>query len=303
MKIGIITCAEHWRDGTSQEPDDQRLLVALGEQARCVRWSDPLTVWSEYDLCIVRSTWDYHKSREAFLSWARTIARVTSLWNPYEVIEWNTDKRYLRELEQQNVPTIPTMWLSAGTTVNLGWYLSHCGWQQAIMKPVVGAGSYGVAFLSQERLAEGQRCLDVLLRNRAVMLQPFYPSVKDYGERSLVFIANELTHAYRKGATFGDPRAEEVVHPAPDEAGLARDILRAAWRCIGGEGKPGFLFARVDLVRDEQGVPRLMELELTEPRLRLDLSSEALTRLIRAIRFRLPNECAALSGGRKRQGT
>src|SRR5258708_6149689 len=178
MKIGIITCAEHWRDGTSQEPDDQRLLVALGEQARCVRWSDPLTVWSEYDLCVVRSTWDYHKSREAFLSWARTIARVTSLWNPYEVIEWNTDKRYLRELEQQNVPTIPTMWLSAGTTVNLGWYLSHCGWQQAIMKPVVGAGSYGVAFLSQERLAEGQRCLDVLLRNRAVMLQPFYPSVQ-----------------------------------------------------------------------------------------------------------------------------
>ena len=272
----------------------------------CIRdrvWNDAQVDWSEYDLCVIRSTWDYHNSREAFLSWSRTSAKTTSLWNPYEVLRWNTDKSYLRELERQNVPSIPTIWLPAGTRADLGYYLSHNGWQQAVLKPVAGTNSYGVALLSQKRLEEGQGSLDALLRNRAIMLQPYYPSITTYGERSLVFIANKLTHAFRKRAAFGDQRAEVAVHPAEDEARLAREILRAAWHCVGGDGEPGFLFARVDLVRDEKGASRLMELELTEPRLRLDLSSDALTRLIRAIRFRLPNECAALSGGRKRQGT
>ncbi len=235
MKIGIITCAEHWRDGTSQEPDDRLLLAALGQNARGVVWGDPHTDWSAYDLCIVRSTWDYHNSREAFLSWARATAARTALWNPYPVLKWNTDKNYLRDLEQRDVPSIPTIWLPAGTRVDLGLTLSALGWQRAVMKPVAGTNSYGVALLSHKRLEEGQAALDALLKNRATMLQPYYPSVNDYGERSLVFIANELTHAFRKRAAFDDQHPEKAVRPTQNEV---QHKTRSSWRGP-FSGKPG----------------------------------------------------------------
>jgi len=71
-------------------------------------------------------------------------------------------------------------------------------------------------------------------------------------------VDGELTHAVRKSARFaGDPEGITPVPIADDEAALALRVLAAA---------PGpFMYARVDLARDEGGRPCLMELELIEP--------------------------------------
>ena len=118
------------------------------------------------------------------------------------------------------------------------------------------------------------------------MVQPFLASITGYGERSLVFIDGQLTHAFRKRAAFEqdhDTLGEVPLGMTRNEATLARSILKHAAELTGNIDLSAFLFARVDLVRDNQGISRLMELELVEPRLRLDTAPWALKRLVRAI--------------------
>lgn len=285
MKIGIVTCIQHCHMGRSREPDDQLVLDALGGEAQTVVWDNPQEDWSRYDQVIVRSTWDYHHRRDAFLSWARAVAHITSLRNSYETISWNTHKEYLRELELRGVPIVPTLWLPAASNVDLKSCLSSVGWENAVVKPAIGTNSYGAMLVSRGSLAKVQPTFSAFVSEREMMLQPFFPSINSYGERSLVFIADEFTHAFRKRPAFGGEQgAEEPVLPASDEVSLAKQIVAKAKECIAADGMLDFLFARVDLVRDDKGEPRLMELELTEPRLRLDLSSEALGRLVQMIR-------------------
>jgi hypothetical protein len=290
--IGLVTCAEHFYDGASHEPDDQRLLAALrtyGLPARSVVWDDPDVVWDAFSLCIVRSAWDYHHRRDAFLAWADRVAGATVLCNPLPVIWWNTHKVYLCELESRGVPVVPTEWLAPGESVCLAERVRQRGWSRFVIKPTVATNSFGARIFSRETLAAGQAHLDMLLSTREVMLQPFLPSIAGYGERSLVFIEGELTHAFRKRPTFEqwrDTQGEIAVSPTKSEAALAREILSHAADITGNTSSPAFLFARVDLVRDERGIARLMELELVEPRLRLDVASCALDRLVRAIRSR-----------------
>lgn len=74
-------------------------------------WDDPKLDWAGFDGVPVRSTWDYPLRRDAFLAWAGR-ARVTA--NPYDVLVWNTDKRYLQDLARAGVATVPTVILPPG---------------------------------------------------------------------------------------------------------------------------------------------------------------------------------------------
>jgi len=294
-QVLIVSCAEHMQQGTSTEPDDRTLMAALsarGVRARSASWDDPTVDWAEPSLCIIRSVWDYHHRLEQFLRWAEEVAAVTTLWNPPPVLHWNTRKTYLRDLERLGgIPIVPTVWLEAGATVDLAALLAERGWQQAVIKPLVSTNAYATRLLRRSMLAEGQAQLDSLLASRDVMLQPFLTTTAGYGERSLVFIDGELTHAFRKRSALqaSEDRFGEIpVTPTAREARLARAILHIAAELLEWGPLPlSFLFARVDLVQDEEGVPRLMELELVEPRLRLDAAPWALAGMLQAIEARL----------------
>jgi len=292
--IVLVSCAEHMRDGVSCEPDDSALLAALaarGFRAQAASWDDPDVDWAEPRLCIMRSAWDYHHRLAQFLRWAEEVSGVTTLLNPLPVLRWNTHKAYLRALlERKGVPIVPTEWLEAGTSVDLARLLAERGWQKAVLKPMVSTNAFATGLLSQAFIAEGQAQLDHLLASRGVMLQPFLSQTGGYGERSLVFVDGELTHAFRKRSALGaseDRLGEIPVTPTIREAKLARTILRHAADLIEWGACPSsLLFARIDLVQDEEGSPCLMELELVEPRLRLDAAPWALARLLRAIEAR-----------------
>lgn len=292
-QVRIASCAEHMQRGISTEPDDHILSAALADRgihARAMSWDDPEADWAAADLCIIRSAWDYHHRLAWFLRWAEEVAEEVALWNPLPVLRWNTRKAYLRDLEQVGVPIVPTEWLEAGSTVDLAGLLDRRGWQQAVLKPTVSTNAYATRLLSRAMLAQSQAQLDALLATRSVMLQPFLPTTAGYGERSLVFIDGELTHAYRKRSVLApqeDRFGEIPVTPTVREAQLARTILQRATELIAwGPIPPALLFARVDLVQDESGTPRLMELELVEPRLRLDAAPWATQRLVQAVEMR-----------------
>jgi hypothetical protein len=104
-------------------------------------------------------------------------------------------------------------------------------------------------------------------------------------------VGGRFSHAIRKGPLLGrgegvrqDRDRREVISPrAPTAAQLdaAEQVLAAIPAALGGPA--ALAYARVDLVTDVDGVPRLIELELTEPSLFLDHSDDAAARLVEAV--------------------
>ncbi len=88
---------------TTGRADDAGLVDALrrrGLQARSLAWDDPEAL--EADLVILRAAHDDVTRDQAFLAWTR---RVRNLLNDPDVVAWNADERYLRDLEYAGVPT------------------------------------------------------------------------------------------------------------------------------------------------------------------------------------------------------
>jgi hypothetical protein len=286
MDVALVTCSRL----PDLENDDRWLLAALPARGLSVGiriWNDPAVGWGDARLTLLRSPWDYHLQHAAFLTWAESAASASRLVNPLPVVRWNTDKGYLRELAGLGVPVVRTEFLPAGARLSLRERLRGLGWRRAVVKPAVSCDSWGAVALdvaAEASMTAAQAHLDALLPEREMMLQPYLPGVVDPGERSLVFIEGELSHAVRKGSTpFGGPGAggpASLVRPAADEVETARRALEAC-------GHPSLLYARVDLVRDEAGRPLLMELELVEPSLFLALAPEGRERFVDGIVDRL----------------
>ncbi len=257
---------------------DGPLATALADRGARVhrpRWDDGAVDWSGFDLAVVRTTWDYTSRRDDFVAWAAAAGDRTALWNPADVLRWNTHKSYLIELEERGAPVVPTAWLARGDRVDLGELLGSRRWRRAVVKPAVAGGSEGLHRVDDD-LAAGQRHLDALLDAGDVMVQPYLDAVERDGEVSVVLIDGAVTHAVRKTPAAGEFRIQtqfggryerlELGGEAAEPAALAAWVVEASGH--------DFLYARVDLLRDDDGVWQLAELEVTEPDLLLSLAPE-----------------------------
>lgn len=276
MTIAIVTCAR------MPEPDvDEDLLMGAladaGVNAQLVAWDDPAVRWDKFDAAVLRSPWNYIEQLGDFLAWAETTDELTRLWNPLAVVNWNTHKGYLESLAKQGVPVVPTVWLDHGQDTSLVEVMASNAWHDVVAKPVVGAGSFLTDRITEPRSAPAQEFWRRLCANGEVMVQPYLRSVEDYGERSLIWIDGEITHAVRKSPRLGD--AEEQVSDALAIADDERALAEAIITDIPDE----LLYARIDLIRDDNGVPLLAELELVEPSLFLTQAPHALDRFVAAI--------------------
>jgi glutathione synthase/RimK-type ligase-like ATP-grasp enzyme len=260
-------------------------LRTLGATVHAPSWSDPDVDWASFDVAVVRTTWDYPARREAFVDWAGRAAAATALWNPADVLRWNTHKSYLLELEDRGAPVVPTAWLAAGDRVDLGELLAARDWKRAVIKPAVGNGADGVLRTVDVDEAAAQAHLDRMLGTGDAMVQPYLDAVAAHGEVSVVVVDGQVTHAVRKTPAVGDYRVQEdhgganarldLDGEGAEPAALARWLLDAAGHEL--------LYARVDLVPDENAAWQVAELELTEPDLYLGLAPEVGEVLARAI--------------------
>lgn len=242
-----------------RDPDEAPLhdaFLAAGVDARWVAWDDPAADWDSPVPTVVRSTWNYARDRDAFLAWAARAARAAPIRNPLDVLAANTHKRYLVELAARGVPVVPTRLVPRGSAARL----ASLEWPRVVVKPAVGAGSLGVRVFDRDDPAAEAHAAALGARED-VLVQPYQASVDDYGERSLVWIDGELTHAVRKSPRFVG-EGEAVTGPFP----IADDERRVALAALAPRVER-VLYGRVDVVRDSAGAPVVMELELTEPSL------------------------------------
>lgn len=260
------------------DPDAGPLLDAVnaaGARAEWKAWNDASVDWGAYDAVVIRSTWDYIHELDAFLVWARRVSEASLLLNPFSVVEANVDKLYLAK---SPVPAVPTVYAARGSGATLDALLAGKDWGGLVIKPRVGGGSFKTERFEPERREEARGFLSALVSQRDAMIQPYLRSVEGHGERALVWIDGELTHAVRKQARFGSDAEHVSTEPVP----IAEDERAFAAKALAPYGKR-LLYARVDVARDEDGSLRLMELELVEPSLFLTQSPAALKRLAAAI--------------------
>jgi hypothetical protein len=270
-RIALATCSAL----PDLDADEQLLLAplrALDVEPVAAVWDDASVDWAEFDLVVIRSTWDYTARREEFLQWTRRMPRIV---NPADVVAWNTDKRYLKDLAEAGVPVVPTDWIEPGQPAELPPGGRH------VLKPAVGAGSvdaglFDLATAHEAKLARAH-AERLLAARQTVMVQPYLERIEAHGEAALIFTGGEFSHAVTKGAMLGGQRElvgglykAEVIRPRDaSEAEMA--VALAALAAIPGDPER-LAYARVDLVPDAHGAPVLIELELTEPSLFLSKS-------------------------------
>lgn len=259
-------------------------LAAVGLSARTLAWDDPAADWGAARMTVLRATWDYPLRPRAFLDWVRRAARVSDLWNRPAAVRWNLHKGYLLDLERHGVAVTPTELVRRGSERRLAEVMAARGWPEAVVKPAVSAASYRTRRLGAGREAAGEAHLRALVAEGDALVQSYLPSVEGYGERALVWIEGELTHAVRKSPRFDDD--EESISAAaiaPAEAELATAALARVAEVLGEAP----MYARIDLAPGAAGEPVVMELELIEPSLFFPFSERALDLFVAAIRRRL----------------
>jgi predicted branched-subunit amino acid permease/glutathione synthase/RimK-type ligase-like ATP-grasp enzyme len=269
------------------------LLVFRGLPVRVVAWDDDSVDWSQFSLLVIRSTWNYMHDPARYLAWLRRVDALTTVCPPRPVIEWNLHKRYLAALEEQGVPILPTAWCQQGLPVNLALLLKERGWGRVVLKPAVGSNGIGVVEVTSTTLHAGQAALEQLVASGDVLIQPSLPAIAERGEHALVLLRAQeqrewiVANAWRTVPCPGGTTrfSETLLVPTEEEIALARQTLRAMYREL-GPIMQACLYVRVDLVQDETGTWRLMEVALHEPRLLLHQRRELAWHLMEAIHAR-----------------
>ena len=283
MRLAVITAStttEMYNDGALLFP----ALEAAGVDARPVPWGTRIDK-SDFDAALIRTTWDYIDRRDEFIAWATDTASRVPLANPVGVLEWNTDKTYLRDLARTDVPTVPTTWVEPAALV------PEITWERFVVKPAISAGGRNSASYDRDHVDQAiEHVHDITAGGITAMVQPHIESVDENGEVGVYVVGGEVTHAVHKSGILktgvrhvADFRlAEEQQSTAADVtdelAEFARRTVAAVPKHLGQ-----VLYARVDIVRDETGGPLLLELELVEPFLFLEHTPAAAPRVAAAV--------------------
>ncbi|MBU2456064.1 MAG: hypothetical protein KJ668_22365, partial [Proteobacteria bacterium] len=221
----------------------------------------------------IRSTWDYQAQVQAYLRALEAIDRSSArLENNFELVRWNIDKSYLKDLEQKGIKIVPTLWEKNLGQKKILSFFKKLETSRLVIKPTISAGAHHTFQVSADDHEIMSR-IETVSRNRAFMIQPFMNNITLEGEFSVLYFGGEYSHTILKKPKTDDFRVQEEYGGVnrlvkPEQKLLSRtDQIMAAL-----DISP--LYARVDMVRQKDDF-YLMELELIEPALYLNLDSES----------------------------
>lgn len=242
-EAGLVLSARTWDSGAA-DCDAALALFAWGYHFDVARWEAMLVAWPG----------------------------DRPLFNAPALLAWNTRKTYLMDLAAAGIPIVPSRFGRAdAASVAAAFDAFAC--DTLVVKPQVSAGSHATV-----RLRRG----DVVTPLDDAILQPFLPAIATEGELSLFAIGGAFSHAVRKVATGGDFRIQPQFGGvfsrfAPDAEAMAGfDAVLAAL-------PHAPLYARIDLLRRDDGSLAVMEVEAIEPDLYAGLAPEAPVALAKAL--------------------
>ena len=255
-------------------------LISLGFSVHRTHWDDPEMDWSNTRFAVFRTTWDYFERFAEFEQWMESAHKMTEFINPIGTIRWNLDKHYLADLNQKGIAIPPTIFVEPGDKRSLKEIAVQTGWKECIVKPAVSGAARHTYRFKPDQTAHLESVFSELIQEESMLLQPYLDSITETGEVSLVLFGGTYSHAVLKRAKPGDFRVQDdfggTLHPfepTDEMIKLAENAVRFV--------DPVPVYARVDLVWDQNDTVCVSELELVEPELwmrRLPESAKAFAR-------------------------
>lgn len=265
MRVAILVpdpdYPEPWR--WTYDPEAQALADA-GAEVTPIAWTEAEDL-STFDVVTPLVVWGYHVDYPRWLELLDRAERERwAMINPPALLRWNGDKAYLAELATRDVSTVPTLAVEACCDADLEEARRRFESDWLVIKPPISASAMGTHRLgpNDDLPADSRGC--------PMIVQPLIEEIATTGEFSLMLFNGEYSHAVVKRPKAGDFRVQEyhggVTLPCSAPPTGAVRLAQAALAVAPAAAA----YARVDIVPDDQGVLRIMELELIEPSLFLD---------------------------------
>lgn len=162
-------------------------LEDMGFTVKSIVWGTSIDQLSPKDLLILGTVWGYTQHIYEFCSWLNVLENNGfKLYNSFEFIRWNLDKKYLFDLDKNGIRILPVFLMEKGaplsTFINK---IENTGWKQFILKSTIDAG--GFTFRYADNLTEGIKYYKQMSKQHALLVQPFIPEISKQGELSFVF--------------------------------------------------------------------------------------------------------------------
>lgn len=277
MRIAILVPAPDYPEPWAWTYDvEAAVLTDAGAEVEAVPWTDGRDL-SGFDLVLPLVAWGYHLDYARWLAFLdRSEREHLPLFNPPALLRWNSDKAYLAELGDAGVPTVPTLAVESCCDADLDEARRRFGAEWLVIKPPVSASATGTHRIgpNDDLPADSFR--------RPMIVQPLIEEIARTGEFSLMLFDGEFSHAVVKRPKSGDFRVQTHLGgvtlaspPPPGGIALAQKALAAT--------PAKATYARVDIVPDDEGTLRIMELELIEPALFLDGAPDGGAAFVRSI--------------------
>lgn len=222
--------------------------------------------WSATRYVIFRTTWDYFDKINTFIKWIEKVDTKTKFINYKDLIIWNIDKHYLKDLKKKNINIPPTHFIKKGEYTSLIELFDKYNWKEAIIKPAISGAARETYRINRKNLHKYELLFKNLINKESMLFQKFLENIINIGEISLIIIGGRFTHAVRKIAKEGDFRVQDdhggTVEPyiaRNEEIDFAENVVKQCNK------EP--IYARVDIIYDDNNEPSLSELELIEPEL------------------------------------
>lgn len=265
--------------------EDNLLKEALEDLGFAVvrkSWDDASFDWKSTRYVIFRTTWDYFDRFDEFSVWLDDVQKQTRLINPKELILWNIDKHYLGDLEKKGIPIPPTLFVEKGSKKSLAELSGETNWNKFILKPVISGAARHTYLFEKENIKEIEPVFLELIQNESMMLQEFQENIYSRGEIALMIFGGKYSHAVLKKAKEGDFRVQDDFGGTLHDHNPNDEEIAIAESCIESCPTPP-LYARVDIMWDNNGKPVVGELEMIEPELWFRRDPNSASRLANAI--------------------
>lgn len=252
----------------------KKALEKRGYRVHRTSWDDPTFDWSTTKYAIFRTTWDCFDRFDEFSKWLASAREKTQFINPESLIQWNLDKFYLQDFNQAGVAIPPTAFIEKGDSRSLKSHVDESGWKEFILKPAFSAGARHTYRFTREQAGEFEAIFQELILQERMLLQEFQDNILSKGEVSCMIFGGKYSHSVLKRAKVGDFRVQDdfggTLHDYEPSSTDIEFIEKAIRVC-----DPIPVYARADILWDNDGKLCMGELELLEPELWFRLDDES----------------------------
>lgn len=270
-RVGIVTCKKR-----KNKVDDDILLKEALEKEKIIVdilvWDDNAVTWTDYDLLIIRSIWDYHLKLKKFIEWLEFLKQnnIKTINKCDEIINnFNKDLQYYYLFKSGYLLNKRFVYYQKKFKMFYLSVINECqsfGEDSLVLKPIVGASSYNVFKYNKNGVKEknalslkrvAKKIYRQMKKNnvRGIVIEPFTKEIQK-GEYSVILINKEIEYCIKRYPSRFQERKKTTY---------VKKIPKQLVECINSLSNIDFpLYSRIDFVLGKNK-PIIMEFELTDP--------------------------------------